>query len=74
MNVILSWLESIIQVVFMLIKLVFWILRGLFNMITMMTESINIFSEILGFLPGTVVSVMLALCALLIVLRILGRS
>ena len=74
MNVIISWLESLVQSVLSCIKFVFWLLGGLVNLGTVMTESINIFAEILEFLPGIVTSTMIAVCGGLIVFRIFGRS
>lgn len=74
MQVIISWLESLVQSIFMGIQFIFWLLGGLVNLGTVMTESINIFAEILGFLPGVVTSTMVAVCGGLIVFRIFGRS
>ena len=74
MGVIISWLESLVQSIFMGIQFIFWLLGGLVNLGTVMTESINIFSEILRFLPGAVTSTMVAGCGGLVVFRIFGRS
>lgn len=74
MGVVISWLESLVQSIFMGIQFIFWLLGGLVNLGTVMTESINIFSEVLRFLPGVVTSTMIAVCGGLIVFRILGRS
>lgn len=74
MGVIVAWLESLIQSFFMVFKFIGWLLGGLVNLGTVMTESINIFSEILDILPEVVVSTMVAICGGLIVFRILGRS
>lgn len=74
MGVIISWLESLVQSIFMVIQFVFWLLGGLVNLGTVMMESINIFAEILRFLPATVTSTMVAVCGGLVVFRIFGRS
>lgn len=71
---IISWLESLVQSVFTGIQFIFWLLSGLVNLGTIMTESINVFGEILRFLPEVVVSAMIAVCGGLIVFRIFGRS
>lgn len=74
MGVIIAWLESLVQSIFMGIKFLFWMLGGLLNLGTVMTESINIFAEILEFLPSVVTSTMIAVCGGLVVFRIFGRS
>lgn len=74
MSVIISWLESLVDSIFTGIQFLFWLLGGLVNLGTVMTESINIFSEILQFLPGVVTSTMIAVCGGLVVFRIFGRS
>lgn len=74
MGVIIAWLESLVQSIFMGIKFIFWMLGGLLNLGTVMTESINIFAEILEFLPSVVTSTMIAVCGGLVVFRIFGRS
>lgn len=74
MSVIVSFFESLVQSVFMGIKYIFWLLQGLLNLGTIMTESTNIFAEILSFLNPVVTSTMIAVCGGLVVFRIFGRS
>lgn len=74
MGVIMAWLESLVQSFFMVFKFIGWLLGGLVNLGTIMTESINIFSEILDILPYSIASTLIAICGGLVVFRILGRS
>ena len=74
MTVIGVLILSFIQSSFMIIKYIFWMLGGLVNLGAVMTESINIFAEILEFLPTVVTTTMIAVCGGLVVFRILGRS
>lgn len=74
MGAIVAFLESLIQSVFMIIQFIFWLLGGLVNLGTMMTESINIYAEILQFFPSVITSALVAICGGLVVLRIFGRS
>lgn len=72
MNLILNWFESLIQFFFMIFKLVGWFLGGLINLGTVLMESVNVFMEVMDFLPPTAAMSLAAVCGILVTLRILG--
>lgn len=71
---IISWLESISQSIVTGLKYIWWLLSGTVRLGTMLTESVNIFAEILDFFPAAITSTLIAICGGLIVFRIFGRS
>lgn len=73
MNVIITWLESLVQSVFMAIKMLLWTFQGLLNFGTVLMGSVNILAEVMEILPAIVASSIMSACAILVVLRILGR-
>ena len=72
MNIIVNWLESIIQFFFMLIKLVMMVLGGIANLGTVLMESINVLMEVSDFLPPVVGTALYAVLGIMLTLRILG--
>ena len=74
MQAIGSFLQAFFNSIATLLRFIFWFLRGLLNSVTVMTESVNIFGEIIDFLPAAVATTMLAVMGGLIAFRIFGRS
>lgn len=72
MNLIINWIESIVQFFFMLFKLLGWVLGGLLNLGTVLMETVNVFTEVMDFLPDAVSMSLVSFCAILVTLRILG--
>lgn len=73
MNVIITWLESLVQSIFMIIKMGLWLMQGLLNFGTLLLGSVNILAEVMDILPAVVASSIMSACAILVILRIIGR-
>lgn len=71
MGVIINWIESVVQFFFMLFKLIVWLLGGVANLGIVLTESVNILMEVMDFLPDVVSTCLVAVCGILVTLRII---
>ena len=74
MKVIFAYLESFANAVAAGFHYLIWLISGLGNLATVMTESLNILEDVLGFFPNSITSTLIAMLGGLIVLRIFGRS
>lgn len=74
MEAIMTWFGSIFQVLLSFIQLALWLLQGMLNYSTVLQGAMNTLTQALTMLPGVVSSAIVAACAVLITLRILGRS
>lgn len=74
MQAITSFLQAFFNSIATILRFIFWFLRGTLNTATVMTESLNIFGEIIDFLPAAITGMLVSVMGGLIVFRILGRS
>lgn len=74
MQAITSFLQAFFNSIATILRFIFWFLRGILNTATVMTESLNIFGEIIDFLPAAITGMLVSVMGGLIVFRILGRS
>ena len=73
MQAVITWLKSIIEGITVVIKMGLWMMQGIANMGAIAIGSVNILGEVMEILPAVVCSSIMSACAILVVLRILGR-
>lgn len=74
MDAIITLISSLIQGIFSIIQMVFWVLEGMHNYGMVLLGSLNILTEVMTILPSVVASAIMAACTVLVTLRIVGRS
>lgn len=74
MDAIITFISSLLQGIFSIIQMAFWLLEGMHNYGTVLLGSLNILTEVMMMLPSVVASAITAACAVLVTLRIIGRS
>ena len=72
MNIIVNWLMSLVQFIFMLFKFLLMVIGGLTNLGTILMESVNVLMEVIDFLPLVVRTTFMAVLGIMVTLRILG--
>lgn len=74
MDVIIKYIGAVLEAAITGVQYIVWLVGGLVNLGSVMSESMNLFREVLEFFPFSVSSTLIAMCGGLIVLRIFGRS
>lgn len=74
MGAIIDFFSNLFDTIGNLFKLIFWWISGIFDLGEMFTSSINILVDVLDFFPVAVVSGLMAVCSVLLILRIFGRA
>lgn len=73
MNAVITWLKTILESMWTLVKIASWTIDGIKNFGAVALASANILGKVMEFLPTAVCGTIMASCAILVTLRILGR-
>ena len=74
MKAIFAYWGSLIEGIWSILRVIFWLISGLVNLVGVLTDSINILADVLQFFPVSISSTLVAILGGLVVFRIFGRS